>query len=104
MIVVMTTWLPRQACSAAGTAAQAMPNSIAATHHQRQQQRRAAAVRPSASAASAGAEPAEHRLAFAADVEQPAVEGDRDGEAGEDEGGRVVQRVAEAGARCRTRP
>ena len=31
MIVVMTTWLPRQACSAAGTAAQARPNAMAAT-------------------------------------------------------------------------
>ena len=30
MMVVMTTWLPRQACSAAGTAAQAMPKTIAA--------------------------------------------------------------------------
>ena len=30
MMVVITTWLPRQACSAAGTAAQAMPNAAAA--------------------------------------------------------------------------
>ncbi len=31
MMVVITTWLPRQACSAAGTAAHAMPNSAAAS-------------------------------------------------------------------------
>ncbi len=31
MIVVITMWLPRQACSAAGTAAQARPKSIAET-------------------------------------------------------------------------
>src|SRR5262245_4234789 len=30
MMVVITTWLPRQACNAAGTAAHAMPNSAAA--------------------------------------------------------------------------
>jgi hypothetical protein len=31
MIVVITIWLPRQACSAPGTAPQTMPNSIAAS-------------------------------------------------------------------------
>ncbi len=30
MMVVMTMWLPRHACSQAGTAAQAAPNSAAA--------------------------------------------------------------------------
>ena len=30
MMVVMTMWLPRQACSQAGTAAHAAPNSAAA--------------------------------------------------------------------------
>ena len=30
MIVVITMWLPRQACKAPGTAAQAMPKSMAA--------------------------------------------------------------------------
>ena len=30
MMVVMTMWLPRQACSAAGTAAQAAPAAAAA--------------------------------------------------------------------------
>ncbi len=29
MIVVITMWLPRQACSAPGSAPQSMPNSIA---------------------------------------------------------------------------
>ena len=42
------------------------------------------------------AEAAERRLALAADVEQPGVEGDGDREAGEDEVGRVVERVADA--------
>jgi hypothetical protein len=31
MIVVMTMWLPRQACRLAGTAAHTMPNSAATT-------------------------------------------------------------------------
>ena len=43
------------------------------------------------------AQAAEHRLALAADVEQPAVEGHRHRQAGEDEGGRVIQGVADAG-------
>ena len=40
-------------------------------------------------------EAAEVGLALAADVEQAAVEGDRDREPGEDEAGRVVERVAD---------
>ena len=38
MMVVITTWLPRQACRQPGTAAQAMPNSAPRQQHQRQQQ------------------------------------------------------------------
>jgi hypothetical protein len=46
------------------------------------------------------AQPAQHGLAFAADVEQPAVKGHRHRQPGEDEGGGVVQRVAEAARRA----
>ena len=40
-------------------------------------------------------EPADIGLSFAADIEQPGMEGDRDGKAGEDEIGRVIERVAD---------
>ena len=87
-------WLPRQACSQAGTAAQAAPNSAAATmpigHHQ--PDRQVAVERQDRQAA---AQPAEIGLALAADVEQAAMEGDRHGQAGEDEVGGVVERVAD---------
>ncbi len=98
MIVVMTTWLPRQACSTAGTAAQAAPNSIAAASTiggSTVQRRQVVAERQRR---QRGADAAQHRLAFAADVEQPRMKCHRDRQAGEDEGRRVVQRVAQADA------
>ncbi len=45
----------------------------------------------------ADAEAGDIGLALAADVEQAAMEGDRDGKAGEDEVGRIVEREGEAG-------
>ncbi len=52
MIVVMTTWLPRQACSTAGTIAQALP-AIAAASTIAGSTVHAGRWSPSASAASA---------------------------------------------------
>ena len=97
MIVVMTMWLPRWACSHAGTKAHATPARHAGQHRQRQQQRRGQPA-SRASSTTPDAQPAQRGLAFGADVEMPAMEGHRDREAGEDEVGRVVQRVAPASA------
>ena len=52
----------------------------------------------------ADAQPAEIGLALAADVEQAGMEGDRHREAGEDEVGGVVERVADRLRTSRTRP
>ena len=49
------------------------------------------------------AEAAEIGLALGADIEKPGMEGDREGKAGEDEVGRVEQRVADARASSRKR-
>ena len=95
MIVVMTMWLPRLACRIAGMNAQAAPAGEGQDDRQRQ-------VQPPGQDAAEGqrhrrdAEPADIGLALAADVEQPAMEGDRDGEPGEDEVGGVVEREADA--------
>ena len=96
MMVVMTMWLPKRACSQAGRNAQAAPNERRA--------RRSRAERPATTAGYVSkrerderhAEAAEIGLPLAADVEQPGVEGDRDGEAGQDEVGGVEEREADA--------
>ena len=94
MIVVMTMWLPRLACSQPGMKPQAAPNSAGGHDRQRQRQDRPGS-QPQIEADQPDAEPAEIGLALAADVEQPGMEGDRDREAGEDEVGGVVERVAD---------
>ena len=93
MIVVMTTWLPRLAWSQPGMKAQTAPNAAAA------RMASGSATMPGRPAGSeptsASAEAADIGLPLAADVEQAGVEGDGDGEAGEDEVGGVVERVAD---------
>ena len=93
MIVVITTWLPRRACSQPGMNAQAPPNAAAAEDRERHHEQPG---QPAEIEADQGhAEAADIGLALAADVEQAAVEGDRDREAREDEAGGVEQRVAD---------
>ena len=97
-------WLPRLACSQAG-----IERPGRAEQRRRRGWRAGASAthgrqRSSARQTSADAEAADIGLALAADVEQAGMEGDRDGEAGEDEVGRVVERVADALRRCRRRP
>ena len=93
MMVVITTWLPRLACSQPGMNAQKPPNRAApriaagTTRIQRQPAEIEADQRD--------AEAAEIGLALAADVEQAAVERDGDREPGEDEARGVEQRVAD---------
>ena len=87
MIVVMTTWLPRLACSQPGMKAQTAPKAVAArmASGSGEDARQPGKARQ----ASATPMPAIVGLALAADVEQAGMEGDRDGEAGEDEIRRV---------------
>ena len=95
MMVVMTMWLPRVACSQAGMKAQAAPKAKAAIAPRRPFAHQGRLV-SKARQTSADAEAAEIGLTLAADIEQAAVEGDRDRKAGEDEIGRVIEREAEA--------
>jgi hypothetical protein len=93
MMVVMTMWLPRQACSQAGTRPSRAKRGGRDDADRDQDRRRQVAVEgqhgePAAQAADIG-------LALAADIEQAAMEGDGHGKPGEDEVGRVVERVAD---------
>ena len=94
MIVVMTMWLPRLACSTPGNEApeaaedgrgQRSPSGISS------QPGRAPPCRQTSAAPS----PPRVGLALGADVEQAGLEGERHREAREDEVGRVVEREAE---------
>ena len=93
MIVVITTWLPRRACSQPGMNAQKPPHRPRREDRERQHERERQPAEIEAD--QRDAEAAEVGLALAADVEQAAVERDRDREPGEDEAGRVEQRVAD---------
>ena len=92
MIVVITTWLPRLACSQPGIRPQTPPNSGGRQDRQRDAQdaRQAAEIDPD----QPEPEPAQIGLPLAADVEQPGMEGHRHGQPGEDQVGGVVERVA----------
>ena len=79
MIVVITTWLPRRACSQPGTNAQAAPQAAATTTAAGMTS--AVGQPPAPRQRSATPRPADVRLALGADVEEPAVEGDGDGQA-----------------------
>jgi hypothetical protein len=81
MIVVITTWLPR------GAAGRGRDDGGENDQHGR--------PAAGAQAQQRHGEAADVGLALGADVEQAAVERDSDGEAGEDEVGRVVQGVAD---------
>ena len=95
MMVVMTMWLPRFACSQAGINAQAAPKAKAATvAEQPVQPPRQRRIEGEAD--ERHAEAADIGLPLAADVEQAGMEGDRDRQAGEDEVGGVEQREADA--------
>jgi len=91
-MVVMTMWLPRFACRDEGPGGAKQ----AGTHHghrhgdipgdivvERQRNQRAA-------------ETAKIRLPFRTDVEQASMNGDRNGEAGEDEARRIIERKTNA--------
>ena len=96
MIVVMTMWLPRLACRQAGmkrpgrAEERRRPGSASGSTTITRQ------ARVERQGDQRDAEAADIGLALAADVEQAGMEGDRDGEAGEDEVGGVVEREADA--------
>ena len=93
MIVVITTWLPRRACSQPGIKPPDAAEQGGGQHRQRHAQdaRQPAQIdrRP------APARARQIGLPLATDVEQPGMEGQRHGEAGEDQVGGVVERVAD---------
>ena len=93
MIVVMTMWLPRFACSQPGMKAQKAPKAMAQADRQRNHNERRPV--PQVEPDQPGAEPTQVGLPLAADVEEAAVEGDGNGEPGEDEIGCVVKGVAD---------
>ena len=74
MIVVITTWLPRRACSQPGMNAQTPPNSGRAEDRERHHEEPGQPAEIEAD--QRDAEAAEIGLALAADVEQAAVERD----------------------------
>ena len=76
--------------------AQAAPNSADADYGQRDDDHHGQVAQRQADESDAQA--AEIGLALGADIEQPGMEGDREGKAGEDEIRRIEQRVAEARA------
>ena len=92
MIVVITTWLPRLACSQPGISPQTPPNRAAAriASGMLRDARQPAQIDPD----QPQPEPAQIGLPLAADVEQPGMEGQRHRQPGEDQVGGVVERVA----------
>ena len=92
MIVVITTWLPRLACSQPGIRPQTPPNRAAAriASGMLRSARQPAEIDPD----QPEPEPAQIGLPLAADVEQPGMEGHRHRQPGEDQVGGIVERVA----------
>jgi hypothetical protein len=93
MMVVMTMWLPRLACNMAGMKAHRAHEGRAEDGDRKRDP--PGQERVHGQADQRDAEPADIGLALAADIEQPAMEGDRDRQTGEDEAGRVIERVGD---------
>ena len=81
MMVVMTTWLPKRACSQAGMKAQAAPNRAAPRDRQREDAATTAGCVSKRERDQRDAEAADIGLPLAADIEEAGVERHGDGQA-----------------------